>query len=919
MKFLLHPRCLWLVHTVPLLLLLTLGFLQFTLVESLLEPGVVRAWQVCGAALLLLLAGGFVAATVLDARGSRVGLTTVALYFLPTLAFAVYAAFSAGELLPFTLPDWLRDDNLILYLFTFTMPTLVYTVMVGVLRLTREASGHSILGNFGMALLVPLTVYLMVTGVIPHVSLGSGPSAQYMWVLLVTAAVVCFLFFMLRAAYLLVKGRQTHLRSYRSVYLAVLSIGLPLIGLVANNTGLFEEPLFANEDGYFVFGDFSYPAFYLIAVINGLNLSLPRARKPGLRLLQYIIGCIGLSYIGYFALVFLPYLPFSLLAFLAFGLGLLVLAPLLILIVQAYTLQQDVRYLSDYLRPTWCYVIAVSSLAVLPVILSAHYYGDRLALHAALDYVYAPAEASGPVKRPRLQRALRAAFRQKVDLGVDAFFSDQTPYLSRYYRWLVLDDLTLSDAKLNTLHRVFYGTPLLETGERTGRRELPDAVNLDSIAVSTVWDDQLGAWSSWVDLHLLADSTALGQSEYRTEFTLPPGAFVDDYYLYVGDTRQHGQLAERRTATWVYNQITNTRRDPGLLRYVAPDRLRLQVFPFLPGERRQTGIHLLHPEPFTLSLDGRPIELGGAGHEITAPVGSVTAQYVPSAYKQAGPQVKGIPQPHFILAATGQPPAEREELVALMEELVAQFPSAYADARIVITGADTHIFDYTSTDWRQALANAQVAGFFAQRAVDEVAADYLTDPTPTYPVLIEVGLDAIYTDDLYSPRHLLPDPVIRRIDADGKLDEPITELQLLPFPSAEAATTYLPVDGNGSLVVTNTEAEVIVDEGSWKDALQLRGEYLRNQLGGRHDRAAWLSEVRNSFRAQILMPTTAYLVVENDAQREALRRKQEEVLRADPQLDLAEVRRMSEPALWYWLPLLVALVYFLPTRRRRFL
>jgi hypothetical protein len=46
------------------------------------------------------------------------------------------------------------------------------------------------------------------------------------------------------------------------------------------------------------------------------------------------------------------------------------------------------------------------------------------------------------------------------------------------------------------------------------------------------------------------------------------------------------------------------------------------------------------------------------------------------------------------------------------------------------------------------------------------------------------------------------------------------------------------------------------------------------------------------------MPTTAYLVIENKAQKEALRSKQAETLDADPALDLEEtdqMRRMSEP------------------------
>ena len=96
---------------------------------------------------------------------------------------------------------------------------------------------------------------------------------------------------------------------------------------------------------------------------------------------------------------------------------------------------------------------------------------------------------------------------------------------------------------------------------------------------------------------------------------------------------------------------------------------------------------------------------------------------------------------------------------------------------------------------------------------------------------------------------------------------------------------------------------------SWSSALSLRGHYLRQQYAGQTGYRPWLAEVRASFHAGILMPTTAYLVVENEAQKEALRRKQAETLDADPSLDLEEeeIRSMSEPGLVWGLLLLLFL------------
>lgn len=63
----------------------------------------------------------------------------------------------------------------------------------------------------------------------------------------------------------------------------------------------------------------------------------------------------------------------------------------------------------------------------------------------------------------------------------------------------------------------------------------------------------------------------------------------------------------------------------------------------------------------------------------------------------------------------------------------------------------------------------------------------------------------------------------------------------------------------------------------------------------------WLEQVQKSFTARILTPVTTFMVLETEAQRKALLKKQEEVLNGKRLLDLTDARHSSEPSLWIFI------------------
>ena len=926
MNGLLNPRWLYLLHGLPMLVLGGMGWRQYTLVESLLEPANHTAWAWVMGGWLLYLVVGFLLATVLDARREQLPWWGSTGLLLGGISFIYGTLWHMEVLLPWGLPGWLADGALPVYVLTFVMPSLVYSLLVMVVYLTPQNAQQQAWTNFVGALGVPVLGYIFGTAIAPLLDGQLGDVGAHVMVVLTVVATVAFLFLLLRGGYLVFTRRGGAMKNWRLAYLIPITLLFPLLGLALNNGHLGMNWLNGVPGSAGIFGDFSAPLYYLLAVTNGLLLCLPAREVVGYRLARYLGLCALLCYVLYFVLVFLPYLPFSLLIVVVFGLGLLMLAPLLLLPVQLVTLHQDYRFLSHYYSPVLLRGLAVTALLVLPILVTFEYLRDRHQLDRALDYVYASAEYDGKRVDPVALDRLLAAVSYHKETQPLGLFGGGTPYLSTYYNWLVLDNLTLSDDKISTLNSVFFGRhrSAPTARERLGQTDWP-AAELIGHTISSTYDSTGRHWVSWVELELtyVADSLDLTPAEYETTFSLPTGTFIDDYYLYINQEKKHGILSERRSAVWVYQQITAGQRDPGLLRYVSADRVRLSVFPFTPGERRRTGIHLIHAEPSRIIIDGRSITLGDTtATPLQQPVRTANGTtYLPAATKRAGPQVQRQPQVHFIVDGSRQYPDFERTLAASLDSFLRIQPAPQTSPRITLAGTYPQTLDYDD-DWAKALEVLPPGGFFAQRAVEDVLhAAYERPSATTYPVIVIVGRHPTYTEDITT--HLaaaIPElPQLYHLTETGKLlayrgyqdfslegngsavSSVASAGPVRSYTTYEGKVRYVPDDGLPS-VLPALPGQPVIQEGrvppSWQSALALRGQYLDHSLRGDHSYTPWLQEVRGSFLAQALMPTTAYLVVENAAQEEALRRKQEEILEANPALDLSETTEMSEPGWW---------------------
>jgi hypothetical protein len=916
MNFLTNPRWLFAVNTLPLLIFSWLAWRQYSLIESLLETSEKGDWLMFAYATAVMLISTTGGAIWLTVKKERVPVALVTGLFIATGLYLFYGVWVMEELTPWRVPRWLAGDDLLLYLFTFTMPAMGYSLLTAVHYATPEPEERKVWPNFAGMLGIPVAVYLVAMVVIPMMGRTNGNFFEFTMVLAFVASTVAFLFFLVRGIYLLALGRDRLLKEYRLAWLIPLAIIFPIVGLIINN-GHWQPGELRNAPDA-IFGDFSHPAFYVMALVNGILLCLPAYENKLYRLFLFLGRSVLLAYIAYFFIVFLPYLPLSIGAVLLVGLGFLMLTPLMLLPVQFTFIRDDFRYLKGHFDGKFLGTIGLLAFLMIPLFISLRYTQDKAALDSALDYVYAPADANMKAMNvPALERALAAVDEHKGRRN-DFGFATGTPYLSSYYKWLVLDNLTLSDEKLNTLQSVFTGT-----GEWNARSPIfrdNDQVSLTDVTVESAWDPKQKAWSSWVNLELTQANNTIGRGEYKTLFELPAGVFIDDYYLYVEGEKEHGILAERKAATWVYNNIVRGNRDPGLLRYVTANELEFKVFPFRAGEARRTGIRFLHREPLTLAFDGQQLQLGVEGeHPVSGPVSNASGErvYLSKEEKGALPQVQRKVSVHFVVDASRQSTETEKAMVYRLRDFASELPPGTPRPRLTLSGILPQTIDFDE-DWETQLQNSEPGGFFAQRAIENILSEELENPTDTdYQIVVvkNENMQPIFTGDFSAWAAAYPEgDDFYYLDIDQQLyrhhlsrDPALLDEKVPALPAAvpvhKGLDAYYPIDGQGAILPS---AEVLDYTGlsadDWPSALALRQEFLSNQQAGQTGYRPWLAEVRGSFQTNVLMPRTAFLVVENEAQKEALRRKQVETLDADPALDLEEtdpVRRMSEPW-WVW-------------------
>lgn len=922
-----RPYWILLTVTLPLALLFLYYANIYTLVASELGPRNLKYWYYSGTVLGSLWLGASGYALWLIFRGRAVSWR----YGVPVLAavalFAHIHLNGGGRMLPGSVREWMVSSfDAMLLPFGLIMPALIHALLLLVLRLTPAYGRRALWQTLAATIALPALWYLAVR-FLPPLLRGSMSWAmrEHLQLVLFIIPSVLFMFLLMRLFYLLAIKLQ-HSHSHAAWLLrGAIAIGLPLLALLTYNGELFQTRHSISE--LKLFGDWSHPALYLFIVVNGLLLTLPWGGRAPLRLALFAASALLYPLVSYFFVVFLPFFPLAISGVLFFGLGFLLLAPLLLFALQSWWLRRDFIALRHHYGTVIPAVIFIVAFTIAPLSLTLSYHADRTTLATMLDHLYeADYDATAPVSIDHDSAARLLSHIRSLKRSADPFSGTRRPYLTSYYQWLVLDNMTLSDARLATLGQIFLGDPVVERGQP---RPLPEKrPEVTRIEEKTRRSEDGSYYISTVDLEITNHNEGqFAQDEFATRFHLPAGAWVRSYYLMIDGRRVEGILSERSSAMWVYQQARDSRRDPGLLYYTDADELILRIFPFTAGEVRQSGFELVHREPLTLELEGHQLTL--ADSQPLLPVARPDNQepgvvWVSAAEKARLPLTQRRPYLHFIIdrsaAAADRLPHFRRRIEHYLAQHLPEGVNAQG-ARITLANYDGLTLPYTDGWYPQAETVVAGGGFFLERALKHALSRNYRHPEWRYPLFVVVtdGMaNALFTDGMDDFALTLPegDRFILLDDEKGgtvrRLAAPRTPLeaphdfypvsqQVRAWPDATAPRAFLRDDNRASLVITegvyaNQEWQGQGD--AWRDGLQLYGQWL----GDRLNPAAGLNKnhamVANSFRAQLLSPLTAYLSPESELQRRVLLQKQQQVLASRGGLDLGEEQQMDEPPLW---------------------
>ena len=703
------------------------------------------------------------------------------------------------------------------------------------------------------------------------------------------------MFFALNQSHLRISEENENENTTKSIkyeiFIFIVAVIMPVAGLLLNN-GFF------GGDRGGIFGDFGSIWFYIIAILNGLIMLVEiKGNKLGIALFYSKI--VGFTYITYFAIIFLPYLPYGFIGLILYGLGILVFVPITVFVAELFQILHNVRVLKTKFKYGLVFA-TVLGVVTIPAVLAVNFYVDKTNFSNALTYLSADSAEMPVVSIPRLERTLvhirndlenMQNSRNIIDLGTN------TPIITRMYQVVALEDKLISLDTTRKLSLIFLGKddeqPIYSDAEQFQN------VNLIKADANTIFDEDTGVYKTWVDLEIRNDND-WSLAEYRTEFLLPAGCFIKDYYLLVGNERKQGILADKRAALITYNNIIRTPKDPGIIYYISDNVIELRVYPFDVNQVRKTGFLVWHAQSEVLTIDGREVSLTAENSSVE-PIDMPGLSFVPGAFKSNLTGRERVPRYYFVIDASEG---------SLYNEHLKKVQDFVKYSKI--TNEAVFAASYKVWDVNNSVGETE-GGFNLPLAMEMIFKEAEKSDLYDYPIIIAVS-DNINKAPLFQKSNLAKQFPESEYYYNLGYDLSLTPYSFLDNKRHDIVKSPIiskTLDYNGFMVADNERSEVVIngDIGSYSDNEYVNAFLLQGKSALYiSDNSSQIELVRDSFRQRVLTKHTAFTVLETRQQENALLELQAKFLNED--FEDAPAVMMDEPGLLVCIILAIVLVMF---------
>ena len=914
------PKWIFFVITIPQLILLIILFDAYSLIKTELAKHAKLICQIFGFVLLIQAVSYSLYALILIFKNKKVH-KILPIVILSTFIGFLYAfcIFAKGDF--FNIPAWILPvGNLLLFYGTFTIPALFYALFLGERILSSIFKTKRIWINFIFVLGIPTFWYFFFTTLDHYYNIFYYRIFYHATIFAVIIFTLAFYFFLLRGLISLYKKKYKTIIKLDFLWTILFTLIFPVLGLLLNECffpfSFLKNSKFHIENFHFIFGEFNNILFFILAILNGILLSLPSLNIKIYRLCIFVARSILFIFTLYFFTVFIPFMPFFIFSLIFFGLGIFLITPLILLIIHFKKLKDDIKYLSDFINRKKLIFISTLLMLIIPSIITLNFYKEKHNLFKAVNYVYYPdleKKNSPNINIKLLNITLDNILKNKNN---NINFSRGIPYIKEFYNKIVLDNLTLSDDKINYLSRIFLKTKKENTENINVTRETPKDVIIKNMNYKTEYDANTKTYNTWIDFEL--ENTTSWLNEFVTYIDLPEGVWINDYYLYINNIREKGLLAEKKSVLWSYQMIKNQRRDPGIIYYVDNKTTALKIFPFAKDEVRKTGFKLIHLEPLVISNETNNINIK-INPALSEPVYSENKNiiYIPQKIKAGLHKIKRTPYYHFIIDCSKNMKNSKNKYLKTINKLLDKnLISSNNQMYYTLTGYKTETYPLDDTIENKLNNFNFEGGFFLDRTLKEILYENFLIQDDKFPVIIIISDDinsAIYNSDIKNLLFTLPDIEYFYQFTDK---ENLIKYDLYNFNPEEKLSTdkieynyvsvyndnIINVNDNNPSIVFNNEKNIndfTFNDNLTNNLLSLNCLEKWSFLHTNKTEKSWMEIYHNSIAMNTLSFYTSFVVFENDAQEKRMLKKQENVINSKKILDAGEKEKeeMPEPSL----------------------